>query len=82
MADRSVIVVAPQAHTGELSAFDRYSGVDLVDAVTAGTGVPQVIEVVGLCWSLRRERSTAVASRFGRSYRNRVVGVVISVGLP
>jgi len=35
-----MIVVAVDAHTGELAAFDRDSGVDLVDAVTAGTAMP------------------------------------------
>ena len=34
---RPMIVVAVDAHTGELAAFDRDSGVDLVDAVTAST---------------------------------------------
>ena len=38
--DRPMIVVAVDAHTGELAAFDRDSGVDLVDAVTAGTALP------------------------------------------
>ncbi|WP_216840625.1 patatin-like phospholipase family protein [Dyella sp. S184] len=38
--DRPMIVVAVDAHTGELAAFDRYSGVDLVDAVTAATALP------------------------------------------
>jgi NTE family protein len=33
-------VVAVDAHTGELAAFDRDSGVDLVDAVTASTALP------------------------------------------
>ena len=37
---RPVIVVAVNAHTGELVTFDRDSGVDLVDAVTAGTALP------------------------------------------
>jgi NTE family protein len=37
---RPVIVVAVNAHTGELATFDRDSGVDLVDAVTAGTALP------------------------------------------
>ena len=32
-----------QPHTGELVAFDRDSGVDLVDAVTAGTALPGVV---------------------------------------
>jgi len=38
--DRPMIVVAVDAHTGELAAFDRGSGVDLVDAVTASTALP------------------------------------------
>jgi NTE family protein len=38
--DRPMIVVAVNAHTGEVGAFDRDSGVDLVDAVTASTAMP------------------------------------------
>jgi NTE family protein len=38
--DRPMIVTALDAHTGELTAFDRDSGVDLVDAVTASTALP------------------------------------------
>ncbi|KAA2257535.1 patatin-like phospholipase family protein [Solihabitans fulvus] len=38
--DRPMIVVAVNAHTGELAAFDRDSGVDLVDAVIASTALP------------------------------------------
>ena len=38
--DRPMIVVAVDAHTGELAAFDRDAGVDLVDAVTASTALP------------------------------------------
>ena len=38
-----MIVVALDAHTGELAAFDRDSGVDLVDAVTAGTALPGMV---------------------------------------
>jgi NTE family protein len=38
--DKPMIVVAIDAHTGELAAFDRDSGVDLVDAVTASTALP------------------------------------------
>ncbi|MFZ0666967.1 MAG: patatin-like phospholipase family protein [Acidimicrobiales bacterium] len=38
--DRPMIVVAVNAHTGELAALDRDSGVDLVDAVTASTALP------------------------------------------
>ena len=42
-SDRPMIVVAVDAHTGELAAFDRDSGVDLVDAVTASTALPGVV---------------------------------------
>ena len=38
--DRPMIVVAVDAQTGELAAFDRHSGVDLADAVTASTALP------------------------------------------
>ena len=38
--DRPMIVAALDAHTGELAALDRDSGVDLVDAVTAATALP------------------------------------------
>ena len=38
--NRPMIVVALEAHTGELAAFERESGVDLVDAVTAATALP------------------------------------------
>jgi NTE family protein len=38
--DRPMIVVAVNAHTGELAAFDRDSGVDLVDACTAAIALP------------------------------------------
>jgi NTE family protein len=41
--DRPMIVVAVDAHTGELAAFDRDSGVDLVDAVTASTALPGTV---------------------------------------
>jgi NTE family protein len=37
---RPMIVAALDAHTGELVTFDRDSGVDLVDAVTAATALP------------------------------------------
>ena len=37
---RPMIVVAVNAHTGELAAFDRDSGVELVDAATASTALP------------------------------------------
>ena len=41
--ERPMIVAAINAHTGELVAFDRDSGVDLVDAVTAGTALPGTV---------------------------------------
>jgi NTE family protein len=41
--DRPMIVVAIDAHTGELVAFDRDSGVDLADAVTASTALPGLV---------------------------------------
>jgi NTE family protein len=41
--DRPMILVAVNAHTGELAAFDRDSGVELVDAVTAATALPGMV---------------------------------------
>jgi NTE family protein len=46
--DRPMIVVAVDAHTGELAAFDRDSGVDLVDAVTASTAAPGLVPTVAI----------------------------------
>jgi NTE family protein len=46
--DRPMIVVAVDAHTGELAAFDRDSGVDLVDAVTASTALPGTTPTVNI----------------------------------
>jgi NTE family protein len=46
--DRPMIVVAVDAHTGELAAFDRDSGVDLVDAVTASTALPGLVPTHGI----------------------------------
>jgi len=37
---RPMLIMAVNAHTGELATFDRGSGVDLVDAVTAATALP------------------------------------------
>jgi NTE family protein len=45
---RPMIVVAVDAHTGELAAFDRDSGVELVDAVTASTAAPGVVPTVSI----------------------------------
>jgi NTE family protein len=41
--ERPMIVVAVDAHTGQLAAFDRHSGVDLVDAVIASTALPGLV---------------------------------------
>lgn len=38
--ERPMIVVAVNAHTGEPTTFDRNSGVELADAVTASTALP------------------------------------------
>lgn len=38
--ERRMIVVAVNAHTGEPVEFDRNSGVDLADAITASTALP------------------------------------------
>ncbi len=46
--DRPMIVVAVDAHTGELAAFDRDSGVDLVDAVAASTALPGLVPTVSI----------------------------------
>ena len=46
--DRPMIVVAVDTHTGELAAFDRDSGVDLVDAVTASTALPGLTPTHGI----------------------------------
>ena len=45
---RPMIVVAVNAHTGDLAAFDRESGVDLVDAVTASTAAPGLVPTVSI----------------------------------
>jgi NTE family protein len=46
--DRPMIVTALDAQTGELAAFDRDSGVDLVDAVTASTALPGLVSTVSI----------------------------------
>ena len=46
--DRPMIVTALDAETGELAAFDRGSGVDLVDAVTASTALPGLVPTVSI----------------------------------
>jgi NTE family protein len=46
--DRPMIVVAVDAHTGELASFGRDSGVELVDAVTASTALPGLVPTVSI----------------------------------
>ena len=46
--DRPMIVVALDAHIGELAAFDRDSGIELVDAVTASTALPGLVPTVSI----------------------------------
>ena len=46
--DRPMIVVAVNADSGELNAFDRDSGVELVDAVTASTALPGLAPTVSI----------------------------------
>jgi NTE family protein len=46
--ERPMIVTALDAHTGELAAFDRDSGVDLVDAVNASTALPGLVPTVSI----------------------------------
>jgi NTE family protein len=46
--DRPMIVTALNAHTGELVAFDRDSGVDLADAVTASCALPGLVPTHGI----------------------------------
>ena len=46
--ERPMIVTAIDAHTGELVAFDRDSGADLVDAVTASTALPGLVPTVSI----------------------------------
>jgi NTE family protein len=46
--DRPMIVVAVDARTGELAAFDRDSGADLADAVTASCALPGLVPTQGI----------------------------------
>lgn len=43
-----MIATVIDAHTGELALFDRASGVDLVDAVTASTALPGLLPTVSI----------------------------------
>ncbi len=46
--DRPMIIVAVNAQSGELALFDRHSGVELVDAVTASTALPGLVPTVSI----------------------------------
>ena len=46
--DKPMIIVTVDAYTGELAAFDRDSGVELVDAVTASTALPGLVPTVSM----------------------------------
>lgn len=46
--ERPIIVVAVNAHSGELAMFDRDSGVDLVDAVAASCALPGLVSTVNI----------------------------------
>jgi len=50
MAGQTQIVVAVNAQTGALAAFDRDCGVDLVDTAIAATALPG--ECTGTCVTL------------------------------
>lgn len=45
---RPMIVVAVNAHTGEVACFDRNSGVDLADAVAASTALPGLVPTLAI----------------------------------
>ena len=69
-----MIVTAVDAHTGELAAFDRNSGVDPVDAVTASCALPGLVPTVtingaryidGGVRSLDQQVTTAENNRVG-----------------
>ncbi len=47
-SDRPMIVTAVDTHTGELAAFDRDSGVHLVEAVTASCALPGLVPTVSI----------------------------------
>jgi NTE family protein len=70
--ERTVLIVAVDAHTGEPVVFDRHSGVDLVDAVAASTsngfGVPPY-SIGGnryINGGYRRNENADLAAGYGR----------------
>ena len=60
-----MIVVAVNAHTGELAALDRDSGVDLVDAVARAPALPA------------ERRRVAIRQRDSRAGAARMLGTVV-----
>ena len=72
---RPMIVVAVDAHTGELAAFDRDSGVDLVDAVTASTALPGLAPTQGI--NGRRYIDGGVRSRENADLASGYANVVV-----
>jgi NTE family protein len=54
---RPMIVVAVNAHTGEPAAFDRTSGVDLADAITASTSLAGTHGINGIRYTSGGVRS-------------------------
>jgi NTE family protein len=68
---RPMLIVAVDAHTGEPVVFDRHSGVDLVDAVTAscaGPGVPPhgIGEARYIDGGYRSNENADLAAGYGR----------------
>ncbi|MGA2968897.1 MAG: patatin-like phospholipase family protein [Acidimicrobiales bacterium] len=70
--ERSVLITAVDAHTGEPVVFDRHSGVDLVDAVAASTsngfGIPpyRIGDNRYIDGGYRRNENADLASGYGR----------------
>jgi NTE family protein len=67
--ERTVLITAVDAHTGEPVVFDRHSGVDLVDAVAAstGSGFPHSIgDNRYIDGGYRRNENADLAAGYGR----------------
>jgi len=70
--ERPMIITAVEAHTGELAAFNRNSGVDLIDAVVASTamaGVGPTHEINGKRYidgGVRSRENADLASGYAR----------------
>jgi NTE family protein len=70
--ERPMIIVAVNAHTGELAAFGRTSGVDLADAVTASTSMASTLGINGARYTSGGVRSGENAD-LASGYANVVV---------